>query len=216
MDLYVADANNDGTVDTAMVDTNGDHVADAVASDVDGDGQVDVTVYDLSGDGYADVAYDHTAALDHSIDPGYSADPGYSTDPTYGDLSTAAIYPDAAHTDYSDISSAYPAPYDIPSGTQAVMDMTTSGLADAHTLYQDALHPGSVSADDVAAANQHIDTVSRNTAALEGQIYADQVDHQITVENAQRSALTEAHETATDLYIGTDQAISRAQDAIDG
>ncbi|WP_018681485.1 hypothetical protein [Actinokineospora enzanensis] len=213
--VYLSDGNGDGLADTTMVDTNGDHVADSVTTDLNGDGTADVAVYDVDADGYADVIVVDPTAVPPDTTGDYTNVDYTGADHTADDHTGG----DYTNVDYTPVDTATPdygsGIYDIPSGTQAVMDMTGSSMHDASTIYHDAMDPGSVPADDVAAANEHIENAARTSHALEGQIYQDQIYHDIDVQNQQRAALDEVHETATDNAIETDRAISQAQDALD-
>lgn len=233
----VADLNADGVGESLVTDYNGDLVADSVLSDLDGDGLADIGEFDTDADGYSDVLGIDTGRdgvadvafvdgnYDGSADTVSTADD--SAEPTEDDEDTEAgtggdLYAVADSDEETADSSAdidnvpsYDVPsYDVPSGTQAVLDMVNSATKDAGTLYRDAMDPGSVSADEVAAANERIDNAAQNSRALEGHIYQQEVTNDIRSDELARQTSEEAHETATDAWIEAERAISRANDVL--
>lgn len=169
--VTAADLNADGAVESLVTDHDGDLVADGVLTDLDGDGVADVGVLDTNADGYVDVLGIDTgrdgmadvAIVDSDYDG--SADTVLTTGqgvalvqavPVPAECPPAGsgddIYTFAGSGEETANSSG--ALYGVPSQTQAVIDTVDNGMKNANTIYRDALDPGSVSAEEVAAASE--------------------------------------------------------------
>ncbi|MGQ0778213.1 MAG: hypothetical protein ACT4NY_28025 [Pseudonocardiales bacterium] len=178
-----------------LSDLDGDGLADIGEFDTDADGYSDVLAIDTGRDGVADIAF---------VDSDYD---GYAD--------TVVTADDSAVVTTNSSGDIYDVPnYDAPSGTQAVIDMVNSGMKDAGTIYRDAADPGSVSAEEIAAASERIDNAAQHSRALEGSIYQQEVANEIRSDELTRQTVEEAQRTATDVWIENERAISRADDML--
>jgi hypothetical protein len=217
-DAVLSDLDGDGLLDYGEFDTDGDGWSDVVMADTGGDGVADVAVVDADSDGYADAVV--TAV---TPDPVYVVTPAVHHEPAYdpGYVATAApvapaydpIYPDAG-TDLYPVAgdlAGFPATgLPVSSGTQAVLDMVNGGMSDAGTLYRDAMDPGSVSADEVAAATERADNAAQNSAMLQGEIHYNTVSNEIHEQELTRTTMEQASTLETDTWIETERVISES------
>lgn len=233
--VETADLNFDGVAESVLTDVDGDLVADSIASDLDGDGIADIEQVDTDGDGWADVIFvdagtdgvadvaivdsdydthaDTVVGLTDGVEPDEVGEPDTADE---RDPATGAH--DSLYGAYTVDESATAAEVDytpeLSSGTQAVLDMVNGQMSDAGTIYRDAMDPGSESAEDVAAANERIDNAAQNSRAMEGYIYQQEIANDIRASELDRHAVDEAREAATDAWIESERAISRANDAL--
>lgn len=216
-----ADLDGDGTAESLVADSDGDGACDTLASDTDGDGYVDSVVYDTDADGYVDTAvYDTNAdgasdVVVFDTDGDGVADSGFA-DTDYDGTADTSLGGTSSTTTDSSAATTSGDLYDVPSDTQAVMDMTSSGLSDASTIYQDAIDPGSVPSDEVDAATERAYDSAQNATAMEGYTYQQEVSNDIRSDELTQQTISEAREAEYDAWEtqqDAEAAISAAENA---
>ncbi|MFD0744406.1 hypothetical protein ACFQ1L_23270 [Phytohabitans flavus] len=216
------DLDGDGIIDTQLVDVDGDGQTDLQYTDTNVDGAPDLMMTDYDADGVADVqAFRDSAGVDHvavDVDSDGLADQVFSSGPFPVEVSAPVGTGDAPIFDVpaTTLPDAGPSAttYGLTGDTAAIADSVNASMADAGTIYDSVVDPGSVSDAEVDAAMERADNAAQNSRLLEGDIYQREVSNDIYQGNLDRQYSEEASRIETDTYIETENAVSRAEDAV--
>ncbi len=177
--------------------------------DSDGDGYHETTLLDTDTDGYTDLQMtdlNHDGTADTVLG---DVDADGTADFAYGSL----VAQPPAQPPFPAAAGPFPVP-GVSSDTQALVDSLNSQMSDAATIYHSAMNPGSVPADDVAAATGRADNASRMAGALEGYVAAQEITNDVHADEIDRSAMESAQETATSTWIESERAANAADWAV--
>jgi hypothetical protein len=189
--------------DPSVADLDGDGIFDSVQFDTDHDGRID-TEYTRTPDGLGHLFLDTDAdgfADSHYLDTA----PGTDQPLTLTDPVTPAA-PEATATTLP----AFDADSVMSSDTQALRASINLNLGFAADVWHSQVDPGSVSADDLAAAQEHANTVAGNLGWMQGQVTADAMHNDIVNDQAQREALWSQRESDAEVTREADLAEYRA------
>jgi hypothetical protein len=149
--------------------------ADFEIADLDGDGTEESVLLDTNSNGIVDARYssgaDGVGNLLLDTDEDGLAD------------HAEIYYPQAAAAPVFD-AGAVP----VSGDTRALMDSINTGMGHVATNYHEALDPGSQSAGDLAAAQQHAGNVAGNLGWMQGQVTADAMHQDAVADQTTREA----------------------------
>lgn len=165
--------------------------------DLDGDGTEESVLFDTNGNGVVDGQYSTGAdGVGHLL---LDADEDGLAD--YGD----AYQPPAAAVPVFD-AAAVP----MSGDTQALRDSINTSMGHVATTVHEALDPGSESAADLAAAEQHAGNVAGNLGWMQGQVAADAMHQDAVADQATREAVWRQQESDAETAREADLAEYRA------
>jgi hypothetical protein len=229
-DMYFewSDTDGDGIIDSQLVDADGDGQTDLQFTDSDLDGTADTLLMDHTGDGTADLQSERDASgIEHvavDTDGDTLADAEFTDGPFPAEppaTSEALFVVDAEPVREAPPvfeAPVFEAPPAAPPGltgdTAALVGSINSQMADAGSIYRSAMDPGSVPDDEVNAAMERADNAARNAQVLAGYTYEDQVSNEVYQHDLSQEYTEAAHTEATDAWIGSENAISRADQAV--
>ncbi|GIE30556.1 hypothetical protein Ait01nite_036010 [Actinoplanes italicus] len=223
-DMYFewSDTDGDGIIDSQLVDADGDGQTDLQITDANLDGTADKLLMDHTGDGIADLLSERDAfGIEHvtvDADGDTLADAEFTDGPFPADPPPAEealfVVDDAPPVFDTAAPTVAPVPAGLTGDTAALVGSINSQMADAGLIYDSAMNPGSVSGTDVNAAMERADNAARNAQSLAGYTYEDQVSNEIYKHDLEQQYLETAHTEATDAWIESENAISRADQAV--
>jgi hypothetical protein len=225
-DMYFewSDTDGDGIIDSQLVDADGDGQTDLQFTDSDLDGTADTLLMDHTGDGTADLQSERDASGTEHVTVDSDGDTLADAEFTGGPFPAEPAAPSEAlfvvDEEPEPVVEApvFEAPPAAPPGltgdTAALVGSINSQMADAGSIYRSAMDPGSVPDDAVNAAMERADNAARNAQVLAGYTYEDQVSNEVYQHDLSQEYTEAAHTEATDAWIGSENAISRADQAV--
>ncbi|MEV5409264.1 hypothetical protein AB0K60_10570 [Thermopolyspora sp. NPDC052614] len=207
------DLDGDGVQETWTSDANGDGVAETQLTDANFDGVADVQQYDTDGDGFANTRYvdvNYDGVVDQGLfdtdgDGAFDAQTVAQNAFAGGSSGGAGPFPD------SGASGSTP---QLDPQLATFLDALNAGQADAYTVVKGTIDPGSVSADELEAAQQRLHNSGQNTSFLEAQVAADEIRNDVARDTLERQWADQEREYAAQVEREAELAESRAEWAV--